>query len=285
MKSFLSVFSSSKKIKKNKIIKKEYTTNIFNSLILCFQYLESFIPSISSNNNTATSPSSNFKTNTSLNCYSILKLNDNQINEINFIVTQISNETFQEQMIRKLFDPILISLVVKEIFQQFEPIFTYELSQELINESQNIQEIINKLSTTRKQFIKRFFHHLNLLIQGNLAKEVDIISCFNEILIEIHPNESVKDSIETLNCINLFNEIFTNWKLYFNFKDDKDILNSNNSISTNEKLIGIDSTIVTYSIQERSVKISFPKGDYEENYLDQSSLSKILGRFGEISEV
>lgn len=187
------------------------------------------------------------------------------------------NDTFNESIMKRLFDPFIIIEAIQLVLKKFEPIITYPLIKELvIQRNKNYSIILKNLSTEHSNFLKYLMLHIEILLKNGTAERLDLMTIFSELVLDPHPNDC-NHGDESKVALEVFIEIYDNWR---------EILEVADEIIDGGTIDHIpDVTVTEYSIQDRTVKISFPKGEYEENMITKNQLTKILSNFGEISEV
>jgi hypothetical protein len=223
-----------------------------------------------------------------------------QSKEATELMNSIISNNFSDSSMRRLFDPFIIISAILLTLQKYEPIFTYSLSQQLYHlfDVQNINphelyELFQKLPTLQFEFLKSLFQHFEILSQNQTAVEEDFLLVYGEILIELSPKESLDETLEKKKSIQILKMIFECWHEVLREEpengggDDHDDGKGDDSRDgTHEDESSEHSPpIELYSIQDRTVKVSFPKGDDEENTITKPQLTKVMASFGEISEV
>jgi hypothetical protein len=197
---------------------------------------------------------------------------------------------------KRLFDPFIIIEAIQLTLKKYEPLFTFPFAKECFlyqNQTQavNWNELISQnFSQEKSDFLNSLFDHLNHLIQNQTAERSDLLRIFGELLIELHPDDrhemNLNETQETTRAVEILTQMYENWEPITNQPTNSSKPGMDNrGVDSSEG--GDDSEDVPpeYSIQERTLKISFPKGDDEENTITKVQLSKILSSFGEISEV
>jgi hypothetical protein len=226
-----------------------------------------------------------------------------QAKEATELMNTILSNTFSETAMRRLFDPFIIITAILLTLQRYEPIFTYSFSQQFHqnfdiqhSNSRDLPNLLEKFSIEKVQFLKSFFEHLKMIQKNGTAIEDDCVTVYGELMIELSPKESVDETMERRKSIQILREIFHDWSEVMRETEGRE--GEREGEGEGERGEGDDSGDVTiddgsseppqgdlYSIQDRTIKITFPKGDDEENTITRPQLTKVMSAFGEISEV
>jgi hypothetical protein len=259
MKSFFTVFSAVKP--KKKVPKAEISLNVLHSIVICLDYL------------------SNIK-----GARGIYEKIDNN-KECQGLVDSIMSDTFSTNSIRSIFDPFIIASCVCLVLAKYAPIFTYSISKDITtDDGSNLPEIVLNIPENKRQFLKKLFYHFDAMISRGLSSQDDIMASFGNILIELGPKDSIPDEANV--CINSLRQIYSDWHNLFNASTQPQ---PSSAVPAPQEppptpLQDPSPDQSSYSLQDRSLKVTFPKAD-DDNMLSERDFSHVMSKFGEVTNV
>ena len=177
-----------------------------------------------------------------------------------------------EDVLNEIDDPKSIGSAIKRILSLRAPLFTYELYDEFISAA-DIYPVIQKLPPINRDFLRHFAKHLNGVIQRpELGLNYNhVANYFSSELIR-----PIDTSIDDLDSASSGAKSQQNIVTY--------IIRNAETAFDERRTAGNDVNANMSSMQDRSVKISFPKSS-EEDPPTEAMLRQALSSFGVISQV
>ena len=180
------------------------------------------------------------------------------------LMIELRGGTFKIGMLDTVSELSFITDAIVGLLTEYEPVFTYTASALLIKPNADISDIISQLPPANVKFLELLFKHIDHVVQCNAASTVDVVNVFGAILID-----PLDDADQ---FINERNEVFTT------------ILRNHEALFGGGVYSGMerDQVRAAATVQDRSIKITFPKTGY---ILSDAELQKKMSTFGKIGNV
>jgi hypothetical protein len=283
IKNIFSIFS----LKKKPVRHEPLPSSILSYITVCFQYINKFTSHQVQN-------LYSFKRYQKIKATNLASLSSNSLvtyRESIDLMNAMINSTFDESSMQRLFDPFIILEAIQLTLKKYEPIFPFSFSKQLFllfqnNQSVNLNELIfGNFSKDQYDFLNSLMDHINHLLRNETAEKSELLAIYSDLLIELYPEDrhemGLNETQEATRAVDILTQIYEHWVPTNETKNTQLRIDQGESSEDD----GSTSGSPEYSIQERTLKVSFPKGDEEENTISRGQLSQILSTFGEISEV